>query len=823
MGSSSRKGPARSVRAASAPVRRGTGSKIGLAVAAALATAAAPRAPALDAVTAAEASGGGPLQEVVVMARKREENLQEVPISINVFTQRDLQNLAINSIDDYAQKVPSISFISTGPGTQLFVMRGVSDGSNPNYANTSSTGFFVDDMSMSDSGSQPDLHLYDIERIEVLNGPQGTTFGAGSMSGAIRYITNKPDVHAFSAGVDFDGGKIHGGQNNQTYEGFINVPIVEGVLGLRASAFSDSHGGFINNQLTTRTWVNGTVSDNALWARNNYNREHVEGGRAALKVVLGDRWSALLTYGFQRQHTLGAWDEDPTLPPRTVARFGPELNDFQTKMLDFHVDGDVGIGDLVFASTYWSQPRRQWNEYSQYEERFNAGAKTNPPSGFPGTQEGFTCLDDPYFGGAYTGCKPPTQFYSYNINPQRWSDEVRLASKPGGRFHWLAGVYWEKTVDKNYNNTYYMPGLQYQGVAFQHYLSYYGLTQPTLPPGVWYAYTETSNYWQTTEFANISFDLTDKLSVEAGGVHFHSRFDYYTPYAQFAYYNSGPSYYAGSSSKWNSRLGANYKVTDKVMVYADFAQGFRDGGTNAGDPQSCYNSGVPYTYVPDTLNNYEIGWKTTSLQGRLLWNGATYFMDWKQLQTLVYNPLVCPSSSYNINVGDARIYGVESNIDYRISDNWSLQAAGNYTDSHIISTVNPNYQTYVGERLPFAPYFSWSWNARYEHPLGRDLRGYAQFDVAHKGDMWNGLNPQDKNTGLPRILQPAYTIMNLRFGFSSAGGNWLAELYVDNLADKNAIVYSNTGNFDLRLTTNEPRVFGLRVNYRWGKNTGGGE
>ncbi len=103
---------------------------------------------------------------------------------------------------------------------------------------------------------QPDLHLYDIERIEVLNGPQGTTFGAGSMAGAIRYITNKPDVHAFSAGIDFNGGKIDGGQNNWTYEAFFNLPVIDGVLGFRISAFSDSHGGFINNELTTRTWVN---------------------------------------------------------------------------------------------------------------------------------------------------------------------------------------------------------------------------------------------------------------------------------------------------------------------------------------------------------------------------------------------------------------------------------------------------------------------------------------------------------------------------------------------------------------------------------------
>jgi iron complex outermembrane receptor protein len=821
--------------------RRGARSRVGLAVAAALAGVSATHGHAAlaadggDALAAAGASaaaaptgGGGALQEVVVTARKVQENLQDVPISINVFTQKDLQNLAITGMDDYLQKVPSVSYISTGPGTQLFVMRGVSDGSNPNYANTSSTGFFVDDMSMSFDGAQPDLHLYDVERIEVLNGPQGTTFGAGSMSGAIRYITNKPDVHAFSAGVDFDGGKVQSAQENWTEEGFINIPIVDGILGFRASAFSDSHGGFINNQLVTRTWVNGSVSDNAQWARNDYNREHVEGGRAALKANLGERWSLLLTYLYQRQHTLGAWDEDPTLAPRTVERFGPESNEFQTKAFDFHVDGDVGIGDLVFASTYWSQPRRQWNEYSQYEQNFNAGAKANPPGGFPGTQEGFTCQNDPYFGTGYAGCKPPVQFYYYFDNSKRWSDEVRLASKPGGRFHWLVGAYWEKTGD-NYGSTYYMPNLVYGGKAFQSYLSSYGLTQPTLPPGQWFAYTETSQYWQTTEFTDISFDITDKLNVEAGAVHFHSRFNYFVPYSQFAYggancaienapaCNAAASYYNGGSSKWNGKLGANYKITDKVMVYADWAQGFRDGGTNGADPPNCYKSGVPTTYTPDTLNNYELGWKSTSLQGRLLWNGAAYFMDWKQLQALIYDALVCPSSSYNINVGDARIYGAESNINYAINDNLTLQASANYTDAHVTSAASAAYQSYVGERLPFAPYFSWSWNARYEQPLGKDLHGYAQFDMAHKGDMWNGLNPEDKTTGLPRVLQPDYTLMNLRFGLTPPGGNWLVELYVDNLTDKNAIVYSNTGNFDLRLTTNEPRVYGLRVNYRWGK------
>ena len=799
-------------------------TRISVAVAAALAGAIAPHTPAYaDAAANQGAPTGLGLQEVVVTARKVEENLQDVPISIDVFTQQDMKNLGINSMDDYLQKLPAVSYISTGPGTQLFVMRGVSDGSNPNYANTSSTGFFVDDMSMSTDGTQPDLHLYDIERIEVLNGPQGTTFGAGSMAGAIRYITNKPDVSHFGAGVDFEGGKIQSAQENWTYEGFLNAPLIDGVLGLRISAFSDSHGGFINNELTTRTWVNGVVSNNAQWARDDYNRENVEGGRAALKAVFSEGWSALITYGFQRQHTFGAWDEDPGTP-RTVDRFGPEENLFETNMLDFHLDGDVGIGDLVFASTYWNQERRQWDEYSQYEQNFNVGAGSG--TGYPGTQEGYTCLNDPYYGGGpFTGCKVPLQYYNLISDPRRWSDELRLSSKPGGRLHWLVGAYWEKTIDENYGDDYFMPGLQYQGAAFQSSLSSYGLSQPTLPPGVWYSYRESSDYWQTTEFTNINFDLTDKLNIEAGAVHFRSYSRYDTPYVQFAYYTSTPSVIEfGTSSHWNGKAGINYKITDHAMVYADWGQGFRDGGSNAGDPQGCYAGGVPQTYTPDTLNNYEVGWKTTFPQQGVLFNGAVYYMDWKKLQALIYDALVCPSSSYNINVGGAHIYGVESNVDYHANENWTLQASINYTQASVTSAATPEYDDYVGERLPFAPYFSWSWNARYEHPLGGGaLRGYAQFDMAHKGDMYNGLNPNDVNTSLPRILQPSYTIMNLRFGLNPDAENWLVEFYITNLADKNAIIYSNTGNFDLRLTTNEPRVFGLRLNYRWGKATGGGE
>jgi iron complex outermembrane recepter protein len=798
------------------------GTRIGVAVAAAIAGASMPQRPAM----AADADSVGGIQEVIVTARKVSENLQDVPLSVDVFTQKDMQNLAITSLEDFVQKSPSISFISEGPGTQVIVMRGASDGSTPNYANTSATGFFLDDINLANNGSQPDLHLYDMERIEVLEGPQGTTFGAGSMTGAVRYITMKPDVNAFSAGVDTDVGQMSPGRLNQTYDGFLNIPIIPGVLGARFSAFSTANGGFINNQLTTRTWENGTVSNNAAWARDDYNRASSEGGRAALKLVMGEKWDATLEFNYQRQSTLGAWDEDPTLPPRTVERFGPESREFQTKTLDFHVDGDVGIGDLVFAATYWSMPTRQQNEYSQYMENF---APYNSYTGMyvKGAQEGFTCKTDPFYsvypvnGGVqqpYSGCNVPLQTYEYHTNPERWSNEIRLQSKTGGRLHWLGGFYWEKTRDKNSGSTYYMPGLRTDGQAWNYELYAYGTTQSSLPAGQWYAYTTRSDYLETTEFANINFDITDQLNIEAGVVHFHSNFKYYSPYGQFAYQPPTPTLDEGSSNKWDQKYGINYKITNKAMVYALFSQGFRDGGANSGLPQGCYANGVPNSYTPDTINNYEVGWKTTWQNGRVLWNGSVYQMDWKQYQTIIYDANLCPSSSFYVNVGDARIKGVESNAQYAPNDNWSFAGAFDYNDAHIVSTSYETFEPNVGERLPFSPYLSWSANARYQAPISSSTKAYVQYDIANKGDMWDDLSVSGSN-GFPRLLQPAYSIQNLRIGLNPDNGRWLAELYCENLMDKNAIVYTNTGNFDLRMTTNQPRTFGLRLNYRFGKET----
>jgi outer membrane receptor protein involved in Fe transport len=773
-----------------------------------------------------DTSAGATLQEIVITARKRTENLQDVPQSIDVFTSKDLDNLSISQFEDYATKTPSVSFISSGPGTQEYFMRGVSDGSNPNAANESSTGFFIDDMSMSYYGTIPDLHSYDIERIEVLNGPQGTLFGAGSMSGAIRIITKKPDPNGFAAGVDVDAGKIAHGTDNTTYEAFVNLPLIDGSTAVRFSVYSVHNGGFIDNLLTTRHWLNGVVSNNAAWARPDYNTQTVSGGRAAIKQVFSDGWSATLSANYQRQLHNGAWDQDPQrYGLDEVSRFGPENGNNYLRTLDLHVDGDVGIGDLVYAGTYWSTDQKMVDEYSNYVQYSNVS-----PFNAANIQS-FACLTGPtipntYQGlpqDSYSGCQVPTMFYIYNNATQRWSNELRLQSKAGGRFHWLAGLYMEKT-EEEYSLFYDMPNIQQNGEALQSQISYYNVyaNEAASPlPHEWYSYVSRLEYLQYTEFTDLSFDLTPRWNIEFGVQHFQSKFNGSSEWASYAWQPKVPSAYDGGTHKVNFKAGTNFKVNKDLMLYAIFSQGYRDGGINAGLGDSCIANGAPTYYKPDTLNNFEVGWKSTLLSGRMTWNGAFYYMPWKDYQTPVYDLAICPAT-FNANIGDARVYGAESNVNYRVTEGLTLQGSLSYDDSKLTSDKfeNPNFVVFAGERLPFVPYFAYSANARYERPVTPALRGYVQFDISHKGDTWSDLRAVDVH-GFGRTLQPGYEISNLRLGVEAPGNRWTAELYVSNLFDTNAVIYSNTANYDHRQTTNEPRVIGLRASYRWGKATSG--
>ncbi len=771
--------------------------------------------------------GAVELEPVVVTATKVAENVQDVPEAIQVLTTKAIENLSITHFEDFATKMPTVSFVSDGPTEQTFYMRGVSDGSSANASNTSTTGYFLDDASASYYGEIPDLHLYDIERIEVLDGPQGTLYGAGAMSGAIRIITNKPNWYTFSAGVDLDGGKIQNAGHDSSEEAFVNFPLIEGTTAVRLSGYVVHDGGFIDNVLESRDWVNGVVSTNAAWARNDYNTQRQYGGRAAIAQRISDKWKATLTVNYQKQNTAGSWSQELSLPPnelRKDARFGPENISDSFTDYDLNIEGDVGIGDLVYASTFWSYPYHYTTEYSNYVQ-YNPFPSYDQNS--PQLLQSLSCQSGPTIEGgtdAYGGCNAPVMSYTYDQWTHQWSNELRLQSKPGHRWHWIAGLYWEKTR-QTYQYFYDLPGMQPNGEAYQSALSYYSsyYTGTAAPlPNEWYSSVSRDDLLETAEFIDVGFDITNQWSFEAGARNYDGDLSSSNQWAGYFWQPKTPSgLIAVSAHKVTSKASLSYKANAHLMLYATFSQGFRMGGSNAGAGYDCYGHGVPETYSPDTLDNYEVGWKSGLLRGRMTWNGAFYYMPWKDFQAPIFDDNICPTT-FNANFGDARIYGAETNVSVEILQGLTFDASANYNDSRL-TTVKPNFTGVLtdmivpDERLPFVPYLSYSADVRYERALAAELKAYIQYDIAHKGDMWSDLravaNPALGKGGDSRVLQPEYNISNIRFGIERA--SWTLEAYISNLWNTNAVIYVNTGNYDNRETTNEPRVFGLRASYKW--------
>jgi outer membrane receptor protein involved in Fe transport/tetratricopeptide (TPR) repeat protein len=759
----------------------------------------------ITARAAPAATADDTLAEVVVTARKRTENVQDVPQNVDVFTAQNIKDLGLVRFEDFVALSPSISMISTGPGGQRITIRGASDGSTPNYGsgNGSTTGYLVDDLALDFYGHVPDLHLYDIERIEVLNGPQGTLFGPGALAGAVRIITNKPDPQTFSAGVDFDGGTISGGAKNWSYQGFANIPLIEGLTALRVSAFSAREGGYIDNVLATRTWLNGVTSSNSEWAGNNFNVRDIVGGRIALLQNIGEDWHISLTGNYQQQRYNGSWEDDPTnVGPRQVRQFAPAGGYNYARFLELHLDGDVGIGDLIYIGGLSSQSSLRlynFSEYSQY-------------SSYASFVQSTTCVTDPSSGPGDHGCKTPYMYGRVAGTVRRFSNEVRLQSKPS-RLHWTVGAYSEKTRNP-YSGVEHLPNINFNGAPAQDAIAAYGnMAMPVA--GEFYSSFDTFEYSQVSEFGDATFDLNGLWSLEGGVEHFHSGQSDVLQYANYFFEPRVAEHHSASSDKTNLKAGINFKPQPHSLLYFTFAEGFRDGGFNY-VLSGASKSNVPAYYKPDTLNNYELGWKTERLGGRLVWNSAAYYMAWKDYQVGVNIP-VAPFN-FNANIGDARITGLETTLEILPVDGLHLSFNGNYNDSRLRSNAfqNPSFVVIPGERLPEAPLFNCSAIARYERRIASNS-AYAQVDVAHKGSMWNSLRVDQ------RTLQPAFSVVNLRFGLSDASGAWRAEGYVTNVANKRAVVYTDTtgyayypGHSNPELAT-PPRIIGLRLSYHWGK------
>ena len=348
-------------------------AKLPLAVAICLAISApafAQDAPATDDAPVAapkDVKAAPTLGAVTVTAQKHEENLQKVPISIQVLGTEQLEQQNVNSFADYAKLLPSVSITPAGPGFGEVYMRGVASGGDGNHSGSlPSVGVYLDEQPITTIQGALDVHVYDIARVESLSGPQGTLYGASSEAGTLRIITKKPDPSGFAAGYGLEINSVAHGGMGYVEEGFVNIPLGTSAA-IRLVAWNKRDAGYIDNILGSRTYPTSGVTDtNTAFAKDNYNDTQTSGARAALSVDLNDNWTVTAQLMGQRQHTDGSFAYDPVVGDLALTHFNPEFSNDKWMQAALTVQGKIGNFDVTYAYSHLARHDTVDSDYSDY-------------------------------------------------------------------------------------------------------------------------------------------------------------------------------------------------------------------------------------------------------------------------------------------------------------------------------------------------------------------------------------------------------------------------------------------------------------------------
>ncbi|KQM93914.1 TonB-dependent receptor [Sphingomonas sp. Leaf22] len=790
--------------------------------------------------------------EIIVTAQKRDENIQSVPISIQAIGTRRLDQLNVTSFADYSQLLPSVAFQSSQPGVTTVYMRGVASGGDGNHSGSlPSVGVYLDEQPVTTIGGTPDIHIYDVARIESLAGPQGTLYGASSEAGTIRIITNKPDLKEFCGRVDGELNTVKSGGTGGRLEGMLNIPLSQNAA-LRVVGFYQHDAGFIDNVPGTRSFTGGITVDNPEFVEKDYNDADLWGGRAALKIDLDDNWTVTPTILYQEQRAHGTFGYDAKVGDLEVQHFFPEYRRDRFVQAALTIEGKVGNWDLTYAGAYFDRRALQSSDYTDYAEAYDSlYASVGGIAGYF------------YFQNNAGQQIDSRQRIIGTDHFKKMSQELRVASPQDERFRLVAGAFYQHQSNRI--------GQDYRVADLADNLSVNGR-----PGTLWLTeqYRVDKDY---AVFGEASYDLLPKLTLTAGGrayifdnsligfFGFGRDFDgppynaagssrtgvagCYTTTGALVRDNPGGTLlpaavggspctnlaqYVGGSLRPRSvdgqgatyRLNLTWKPTDGLMFYGTWSKGFRPGGIN--------RRATVAPYAPDFLVNYEAGWKTTLLDGRLRWNGAVYQQNWNAFQ---FSFLGANSFTEIHNGPDARIRGVESDVAFNLGG-LSLTAAGSYTDARIQRNLcaidDPTYSCAgtdnfiaapVGTRLPVTPRFKVSGNARYTIPIGSTAKSYVQALVTHQSSASSDIRTAVVETGTGDIVNPAalqgrlaaFTTANFAVGTDL--GTYSLELYLQNAFDERAQLsrFQQCGSCFQRpyIVTNTPRTIGIRAGARF--------
>ena len=696
------------------------------------------------------------LDEVTVTAQRRSERAQDVPISIQAMSAETLQELNVTTFDDYVKYLPNVTSANNGPGQSEIFMRGLSAGSQPSQGSASTglwpnVAIYLDNQSGQLPNRNLDIYAADLNRIEVLEGPQGTLFGSGAEAGVIRYITNEPKLDVTEGNVKAGYGVTAHGDPNTDLQAVFNLPLISDTLAVRVVIYDDKRGGYINNVPATFTRkdtdigihyanypaVNGACPDGGVNngfcvppgspSINNYNNTAsginpvtYQGARAEVLYKINDDWDLLLSQSYQDMNSQGVFYQQPNasdgaaLGPLEVTTFNPAYDKDQFESTSWTLNGKIGPLKAVYTGGYLVRKVEQVGDYTNYARGVYADYYqcVGPTATTPST------------------CYSPSSTWFENERNTHQQHEFRVSTPDEWRLRAIGGVFWEdnklwdeggwnyKTVPSctaanNVNcftNIGTAPGATVQNPGAQgDNTSFY---QDTM--------RETK---QTAFFASADFDIIPKvLTITAGTRHFRfenssvgsvsSSFDCfeaaYSPTGCFG----GDSYDLNSQNLHNpeagfkSRGNITWHITPDLMVYYTYSQGFRPGGfnQNGGTPHVYGTDGntqytVPSSYQSDKLTNNEIGWKTEFFDHRLQWNGAIYRENWDNVQVAFFDPGLVGNIFYNTNGQNFLVKGLETSLVGRVISGLTLQGSASWnhsrqTNSPALIDDNPQSNNY---------------------------------------------------------------------------------------------------------------------------------
>ncbi len=753
--------------------------------------------------------------EIIVTATKREENLQDVPVSIQAIGTRRLDQLNISNFEDYTKQLPSVSFQTSQPGSTVVYMRGVATGGDGNHSGSfPSVGSYLDEQPITTIGGTLDVHIYDMARIESLAGPQGTLYGASSEAGTIRIITNKPDLGETSGRVDAEVNKVSHGGMGGSLEGMINLPVTNSIA-FRASAFYERDAGYIDNVFGSRTYCgdpivdgeggdtigcvrNGFTIENSDFVENNFNDLRTYGGRAALKIDLNQNWTVTPTILHQNSKSDGVFYKEESLGDLETRRFRKEFSKDKFTQVALTIEGKIANFDITYAGAYLDRPTYSVSDYSEYTAVYDDYYESY--GGLANYAYFFDNAGNPI---------DPTQYIVGTNHFKKLSQELRIASPADRPFRVIAGAFYQRQTNDIFQD--------YRVDNLADNLGVNGR-----PGTLWLTKQERVDK-DFALFGEASFDITPQFTLTAGGRLY--RFD--NSLFGFAGFGRNPNFpdeppnvvgstrtgvaecfmadgvllrFGGTGgfapgsisgipctnvgifengkvkpkrtkdNGFTHRLNAQFKPNDDMMFYATWSRGFRPGGIN--------RRAALAPYAADFLTNYELGWKTSF--GPVRWNGAVYHQVWKKFQ---FSFLGENSLTVIQNGRDARINGIETDVNY-VRGGLTLNAAAAYTDAKTKGNIcnssegnadcsgldaggNPDFiVTPSGTRLPVTPKFKMSATARYSWPVSVG-RAHVQAGLSHQGsagaDIRQGGEGTNPNDFLGRIR--GSTLVDLFAGF----------------------------------------------------------